>query len=72
MTEYATGLEHCYKLEEEIVTYKSQDDLIKKIKYYLNHLKEREKIAQAGYKRTIQDHTYEKRFRDIFGWIGLS
>jgi len=71
MTEYVPGLEHCYKLEKEIITYKNRDNLIKKIKYYLGHPKEREAIALAGYKRTIQDHTYEKRFADIFSRIGL-
>lgn len=71
MTEYVPGLENCYQLDQEIVTYKSNDDLIEKIKYYLNHPQEQEAIALAGYRRTVQDHTYEKRFKDIFTRIGL-
>ena len=40
--------------------------MIDKIKYYLEHNEERESIAQAGYERTIREHTYEKRFNNIF------
>ena len=28
-------------------------------------------IAQAGYERTMRDHTYALRFRDIFRQIGF-
>jgi len=42
-----------------------------KIRYYLEHDEEREKIAMAGYQRTLGEHTYEKRFEQIFKTIGL-
>lgn len=60
-----------YEDGNEIVIYKDTNDLINKIKYYLEHDEEREVIAHAGYKRTLQDHTYEKRFNEIFKTIGL-
>ena len=50
---------------KEIGVYKNTDDLVKKIKYYLAHDKEREKIALAGYRRARKDHTYKKRFERI-------
>ncbi|MDO8574415.1 MAG: glycosyltransferase [bacterium] len=71
ITQNHEGLEKFYNLDKEIVTYKTTEDLVEKIKYYLHHSEKREAIALAGYKRTIQDHTYEKRFRDIFTRIGL-
>mgnify|MGYP001617003201 FL=1 len=40
--------------------------MIEKIKYYLAREDKRKKIANAGYERTSKDHTYEKRFREIF------
>lgn len=55
-----------YKENEEMVFYKNTDDLADKIKYYLEHDKEREQIAQAAYERTFREHNYEKRFEDIF------
>lgn len=72
ITQAMDELNNYYHAGEEIVAYKDTADLIEKIKYYLVHDKEREAIAQRGYKRTVRDHTYEKRFRDLFAWMGLS
>ncbi|MHB1830560.1 MAG: glycosyltransferase family protein [Candidatus Micrarchaeaceae archaeon] len=41
------------------------------IEYYLDEEKERDRIADASYKRTIKEHTYEKRFKYIFKCVGL-
>lgn len=71
LTEYAEGLDDCYIDNKEIVVFRNAGEMIKKIGYYLNEDKERERIALAGYKRTIRDHTYEKRFKYIFNQIGL-
>jgi spore maturation protein CgeB len=60
-----------YEENKEMVFYDGVLDLTGKIKYYLAHDAEREKIAEAGYERTIREHTYEKRFREIFKIIGL-
>ncbi len=68
---YADDLDTYYKESEEMVFYRTKDDLIEKIHYYLEHDAEREEIAEAGYQRTLKDHTYEKRFADIFKQIGL-
>ena len=61
-----------YEEDKEIVFYKSNSELIKKIKRFLPHDAEREAIAKEAYSRTMKDHTYEKRFRKIFSKIGLS
>lgn len=68
---YADDFEKYYKENEEMVFYRSTEDLIKKIKYYLAHEEERERIARAGYERTLREHTYENRFRELFYRIGL-
>ena len=64
-------LEEYYSPGKEVVCYSDTDDMIDKIKYYLEHDKEREEIASAGYRRTIADHTYEKRFREMLGKVEL-
>lgn len=61
-----------YEDGKEIVYYDgSIGDLVKKIQYYLAHDNERERIARAGYERTINEHTYEERFKELFQKIGL-
>lgn len=67
----ADNLRDYYEDGKEIVIYKDTKDLIEKIKYYLEHDEEREAIAKAGYEHTLRDHTYEKRFNEIFKTIGL-
>jgi spore maturation protein CgeB len=51
---------------EEIITYKDANDAAEKIKYYLADEDERERIAKRGYDRVMREHTYEKRFLEIF------
>lgn len=72
ITSKADDLQNYYKIGEEIAVYDSIGDLIDKIRYYLTHDSERETIAVAGHKRTIRDHTYAKRFQEIFKIIGLN
>lgn len=66
MTEYFEELEDFFEIGKEIVCYKDKDDLVEKIKYYLAHDQEREKIAQAGRERCLRDHTWQKRFTMVF------
>jgi len=66
MTSMADNLGDYYKIGDEIEVYKNTDDLIEKIKHYLKNDEERKKIAEAGYLRIIKDHTYNRRFEDIF------
>jgi spore maturation protein CgeB len=55
----------------EIVIFGSIDELCDAIQRYLRDSAEREAIAGAGYKRTIAEHTFERRFREIFAAVGL-
>jgi spore maturation protein CgeB len=71
LTSGAEDLESYYELDKEIVCFDRSDDLIEKIKYYLAHDDERAAIARRGYERTQRDHTYARRFDDIFRKIGL-
>lgn len=66
LTQDADGLKECYVDGKEVVIFKDAKDLVVKIKYYLEHEEDRELIAKAGYERTMRDHTYEKRFNEIF------
>jgi len=59
----------CYVSDKEMVFYRSTDELVCKVRYYLTHDAEREAIARAGYLRTMKEHTYEKRFKDIFARV---
>ncbi len=71
LTGYADRLEHYYVPDAEIAIFRNFNELVEKISYYLDHDDEREKIRIAGQRRTLRDHTYERRFNDIFARVGL-
>ena len=54
-------LNNYLKIGEEIVCYNSEEDLIEKIKYYLENDVEREKVQKASYERFLKEHTYQHR-----------
>lgn len=72
ITGYQEELKEYYEIGKEIICYKTKEDLLDKIKYYLKHQDEAETIRIAGQKRAIKDHTWENRFRELFRKIGLN
>jgi spore maturation protein CgeB len=46
-----------FEIGKEIVTFSDVNDLRAKVKYYLEHPDERERIARAGFERVKRDHT---------------
>lgn len=71
MVEYMDELEEFFDIGREIVCYTDGQDLADKIKYYLRHDSEREKIRQAGYERCLREHTWRKRFEMAFAKMEL-
>jgi len=50
-----------FKDGDEIVLYKNNNNLLKKVKYYLKNDQERIRISNNGYKRVVREHRYEHR-----------
>jgi spore maturation protein CgeB len=65
LTEGASGLERYFAIGDEIATFNSPDELIRKTRYFLDHPDERDGIARAGHARACADHSYEKRLSRI-------
>jgi spore maturation protein CgeB len=53
-----------FEVGKEVVAYQGADDLIEKIYYYLDHDKERKKIALNGYRRTVKDYRFSEILRN--------
>jgi spore maturation protein CgeB len=65
LTGSADNLEDYYVPGKEIACF-NYNDLADKIRYYLSHEEERADVADAGYRRTMREHTYVHRFQEIF------
>jgi len=57
LTEYAPGIENYFEIDKEIVCFTGAEEMVEKVTYYLNHDEERRAIAQAGWKRAINEYT---------------
>ena len=66
LVDYFKGYLDYFKNNKEIVMFKDNQDLLKKINYYLSHEKEREEIAENAYKKVIKNHDALKDFKLLF------
>jgi spore maturation protein CgeB len=69
MTESATNLPDFFEPGREVVAYDGVDDLVGKIRHFLEHDEERRRIAAAGQRRTLTEHTYGHRIRQLAGML---
>ena len=65
ITSYMDELQDYFEVGKEILCYRSEDELYDIVKYYLEHVDEREAVREKGYKRFLNDHTYEKRWNNV-------
>lgn len=65
VTDWKENLHTLFEPEEEVVTYRCADELIEKVIYLLENDKERQKIAHAGQKRTLKEHNYQNRMKEL-------
>lgn len=69
LTNYQDDMMDYFIPDEDFVYYADKEDLLGKVEYYLSHERERMDIAQNGYQKILQNHTYEKRIPFLFGDI---
>lgn len=65
MCQYVEGIEDILEPGMEIVTFRTEEEMLDKIGYYLPREDERRKIAGAGRDRVLREHTYEVRLREM-------
>jgi spore maturation protein CgeB len=73
---YLTGhndeIEECYVIGKEIDTYSDESELIDKTRFYLAKPAAAEMLRAAGYHRALRDHTWKRRFEELFRKTGLN
>ncbi len=69
LTDWKENLHEIFELGSEIVAYRDANECLDLIDYYLKHDRERDKIARAGQQRTLAEHTYEYRVKEMLSII---
>ncbi|MED2754027.1 DUF3880 domain-containing protein [Bacillus thuringiensis] len=72
MTDIRSDLENCYIPGVQIETFTSSTDFIEKAEIYLANPEKRKKVAMEGFKRTLIEHTYDERVKQLLKIIGIN
>jgi len=66
LTGHTDEIAEFYKIGKEVDTYRSPVELVDKARFYLGHPESAERLREAGYRRSIRDHTWRRRFEQLF------
>ena len=72
ITGYTEEITEFYEPDREILIYHSEDELVDKVRYYLSHPAAAEAVREAGYRRASRDHTWVRRFEQLFSKTGIA
>lgn len=71
LTGHTEEITEFYDVGREIDTYRTPEELVDKTKFYLGHADAAEKLRDAGHRRALRDHTWKRRFEELFQKLGL-
>ena len=69
LTDTGKNMPDLFDEDTEVVTYSSTEECVEKLDYLLKHDDKRREIARAGQRRTLRDHTAQKRCEQIHEWL---
>jgi spore maturation protein CgeB len=65
LTEHVDGIENLFKVENEIMTFENEIDLLEKVKWISNNIEKAMQIGMAGHQRYLNEHTSQIRLSNI-------
>ena len=71
LTNYQAEIPYYFTEGEDLVCFDGVEDLREKIAYYLTHEEERMQIAENGYRKVKEHHTYVKRIIEMLQIIEM-
>ena len=60
-----------FDVDKDFVTFGSKEELLEKVKYYLEHGEQRKSIAQSGYDKVTNIYNARNMWGDIFNNMGF-
>jgi spore maturation protein CgeB len=70
ITDWKENLHKMFELGKEVIAYRTAEECVDLIQYYLEHDKEREAIACEGQERTLREHTCYQRMKELVELVG--
>ena len=71
LTSFCEELKEFYEPDLEILVYRNEHEMLDKIRYYLKHETEAQRVRLGGHRRSLNCHTYNRRFQKLFQSINL-
>lgn len=65
LTDRKDNLHKLFEIGKEVVAYSSKEEAAELVRHYLDHPQDAEQIAKAGQARTLREHTYAQRMREL-------
>ena len=72
LTHHNPDLEKLFVIGKELETYRTPKECAGKVVYYLNHPDKAEAIGRTGRLVAEKEHTWDKRFGELFEHLGMS
>ena len=69
LTSYCAETAELFEEDREIVMFRTPEELLEKVDYYLAHDRERRRIAERGFKKVMERYTYENKMQEITEWL---
>lgn len=69
LSQYAPGIEEMFEIGSEIDVFSSKEELLEKIRYYLNESDKREAMAERSYQKSRAQYEVKNGFKAIFNTL---
>jgi len=69
LTEYVPGMEEVFEIDQEIATFRTSEEMLEKIEYYLQYESAREAVAENGYRRASRDYALNQAVPQLISRI---
>lgn len=70
LTDVRADLPKLYTPGQDLAVYRTPDELVAKLDYYLSHEEERRRIAYNGLRRTLERHSFLTRIGELLELLG--
>jgi spore maturation protein CgeB len=61
LSDYQEDMDRFFEVGKEAICYRTTEEAVSLVAYYLGNAGERKRIAEAARRRVLAEHTYEKR-----------